>query len=140
MASTEICTNYLLGNLGIGARGDNGGPLILQKNNTDLLIGIATNKPSVFVIAPQLFTRISSFRKWIDESMINATASDSTTTTVTTKSTGTTTTTIRVTSPGIITTTQSVAETTATNETPPSTTTQSSITQLSEEATTTEGN
>lgn len=65
--STELCArtdDYLK----VGTSGDAGSPLIFHKGNMNILIGIASSKSSTSQIGPTVFTRVSSFKKWIDES------------------------------------------------------------------------
>lgn len=56
----------------VGTKGDAGSPLVLRKNNKDLLIGIVSAKSSIFPIGPTVFTRVSSFKKWIDEALMKS--------------------------------------------------------------------
>lgn len=61
----------------VGTRGDAGSPLILRKGNKDILIGIATCKSSISQMGAVVFTRVNSFRKWIDETTEERTDMDS---------------------------------------------------------------
>lgn len=78
--STEVCTNSYFGFIRPIAKRIAGSPLILQKKNSDLLIGLSSSRFSYYPFTSPIFTRISSFIKWIDENMRNAT-------TITTRST-----------------------------------------------------
>lgn len=65
--STEMCASAFMGIFGLGGKGDAGSPLILHKNNTNILIGLASIKSKLLSLSPTIFTRASFYKKWIDE-------------------------------------------------------------------------
>lgn len=66
-----MCARSYFNLVGLAAKGDAGSPLVLQKENENIVIGIASVKSWFLQFGPSIFTRVSSYSKWIDESMKN---------------------------------------------------------------------